>query len=95
MLREIAFDAFKVEKNLYAGKLAVEKAKVEDGAIAVFGHGWGGELRLPKRQGVGSYFVDWVLARLDGKGQLAEFRQLTRQETTTNPARHLSIREPS
>ena len=58
--------------NLYAGRLAVEKAKQENGAVAVFGHGWGGELPLPKRQGRGAYYVDWILARLDGEGQLSE-----------------------
>lgn len=90
MLREIAYDAFGVEKSLYAGKIAVEKAKTEDGAIAVFGHGWGGELRLPKRQGVGSYFVDWVLARLDGKGRLAEFTAIEVQTVDTTGNYHES-----
>ncbi len=64
MLRLIANRAFRQELNLYAGRVAVEKAKEESGAIAVFGKGWGGELRLPQRKGMGSYFVDWVLARL-------------------------------
>ena len=86
MLRTIAAKAFGEGLNLYSGRTAVEKARRENGAIAVFGHGWGGELRLPQRQGVGSYFVDWVLARLDGAGELIEFTAIEVQtiDTTGN-----------
>lgn len=86
MLREISQLAFKRDLNLYSGRLAVAKAKLEGGAVAVFGHRWGGELRLPKRNGVGSYFVDWVLARLDERGELAEFTAIEVQtiDTTGN-----------
>ncbi len=83
MLRTIAKEAFEVKLNLYAGRAAVERAKKEDGAIAVFGHGWGGELRLPQRQGTGSYFVNWVLARLDGNGELKEFTAIEVQTIDT------------
>lgn len=55
MLHRVAQQAFGCELNLYSGRAAVEKAKAENGAIAVFGHGWGGELRLPQRAGTGSY----------------------------------------
>lgn len=86
VLRTIAQKAFGEEYGLYAGRAAVEKAKKENGAIAVFGHGWGGELRLPQRKGVGSYFVDWVLAFLDKKGELTEFTAIEVQtiDTTGN-----------
>lgn len=86
MLRTISEQAFKENLNLYAGRAAVEKAKEEKGAIAVFGHGWGGELRLPQRKGTGSYFVDWVLARLDNDGELIEFTAIEVQtiDTTGN-----------
>lgn len=72
--------------GLYAGRVAIDKAKSEGGAVAVFGHGWGGELHLPQRQGVGSYFVDWVLAWLDENGQLREFTAIEVQtiDTTGN-----------
>lgn len=83
MLRLIANRAFRQELNLYAGRVAVEKAKEESGAIAVFGKGWGGELRLPQRKGMGSYFVDWVLARLDGQGELAELTAIEVQTIDT------------
>lgn len=80
ILHDIAQKAFGVNLNLYAGRAAVAKARKEGGAIAVFGHGWGGELRLPQREGTGSYFVDWVLARLGTKGELVE---LTAAEVQT------------
>jgi len=86
MLHTISFKAFGENTNLYAGRAAVEKAKAENGAIAVFGHGWGGELRSPQRKGTGSYFVDWVLAKLDGNGELKEFTAVEVQtiDTTGN-----------
>ena len=86
MLTEIAQKAFSCTLKLYSGRTAVDKAREEKGAIAVFGHGWGGELRLPQRQGQGSYFVDWVLARLDETGELAEFTAIEVQtiDTTGN-----------
>lgn len=83
MLSTIAEKAFRVSLNLYSGRLAVAKARQENGAIAVFGHGWGGELPLPKRQGRGSYYVDWILARLDGAGELVEFTAIEVQTIDT------------
>ena len=86
MLHVIAGMAVNQHLGLYAGRAAVGKAKAEGGAIAVFGKGWGGELRLPQRRGTGSYFVDWVLARLDAEGELAEFTAIEVQtiDTTGN-----------
>ena len=83
MLHTISKLAFQQELSLYSGRIAVAKAKTEGGAVAVFGHGWGGELRLPQRSGVGSYFVDWVLARLDGNGQLVDFTAIEVQTIDT------------
>jgi len=83
LLHTISKMAFKQELPLYSGRMAVEKAKEEGGAIAVFGHGWGGELRLPQRSGTGSYFVDWVLARLDKDGQLVDFMAIEVQTIDT------------
>lgn len=86
ILHIIARKTFGVELGLYSGRAAVEKAKAENGAVAVFGHRWGGELRLPKRNGVGNYFADWVLARLDDEGHLVEFTSIEVQtiDTTGN-----------
>ena len=83
MLHTISKMAFQQVLPLYSGRAAVEKAKTDGGAIAVFGHGWGGELRLPQRSGVGSYFVDWVLARLDAKGDLVDFTAIEVQTIDT------------
>jgi len=41
--------------------------------IAVFGKGWGKELRLPNRGRAGGYFVDWVLAHVTATGELIDF----------------------
>lgn len=86
MLHLVSRQAFGRDFGLYAGRAAVERARAEGGSIAVFGHGWGGELRLPQRAGTGSYFVDWVLARLDENGELAEFTAIEVQtiDTTGN-----------
>ncbi len=87
MLHDISERAFGIKLNLYAGRAAVMKAKEEGGAIAVFGKNWGGgELRLPQREGTGSYYVDWVLARLDSNGKLIEFTAIELQtiDTTGN-----------
>lgn len=83
MLSMISEKAFRERLNLYSGRLAIEKAKDEGGAIAVFGHGWGGELPLPKRQGKGSYYVDWILARLNGDAELVEFTAIEVQTIDT------------
>lgn len=86
ILRIIARKTFGLELNLYSGRTAVQKAKEEDGAIAVFGHGWGGELKLPKRDGRGNYFADWVLALIGANGILREFTSIEVQtiDTTGN-----------
>lgn len=86
ILRIVSRKTFGIDLNLYSGRAAVDRAKAEGGAIAVFGHRWGGELKLPKRAGGGNYFADWVLARLDAQGQLAEFTSIEVQtiDTTGN-----------
>lgn len=86
LLKIVSKRAFGMELGLYAGRVAVGKAKQEGGAVAVYGHGWGGELRLPQRNGEGSYSVDWVLARLDGEGKLVEISAIEVQtiDTTGN-----------
>ncbi len=74
ILRDISFKAFGNELELVPGRKAVMHAKTESkSCIAVFGRGWGGELRLPQKSGRGGYFVDWVLAKLDKTGELEEF----------------------
>lgn len=59
--------------------------------VAVFGRYWGQELPLPRPQGVVAaetrkYYVDWILAKLDGDGDLAELTAVEVQtiDTTGN-----------
>lgn len=90
LLRIIARKSFGRDMSLHAGRVAVEKAREEDGAVAVFGHRWGGELRLPKRNGSGNYFADWVLAYIDGAGELREFTSIEVQTIDTTGNYHAS-----
>lgn len=84
LLKLVARDAFKGDFPLCAGNSAVGYAlENKKETVAVFGHDWGGELRLPKREGVGSYFVDWVLAKLNENGQLTEFTAIEIQTIDT------------
>lgn len=74
ILSDIADRAFRPGLRLVAGRDAVKyAADHEEECVAVFGKGWGGELRLPQKSKKGGYFVDWVLARLNSKGDLVEF----------------------
>ncbi len=80
LLKVIARKAFGCDLPLCSSTKAVEEARSKNGAIAVFGQGWGGELRLPQRNGSGSYSVDWILAKLNSRGMLEE---LTAAEVQT------------
>ena len=51
--------------------------------VHVFGKKWGKELRLPNRGKGGSYFVDWVLALVDGDRKLKEFVAIELQTMDT------------
>ncbi|MGL4231423.1 MAG: NotI family restriction endonuclease [Casimicrobium sp.] len=59
--------------------------------VVVFGKGWGGELRVPGRidesvvggPRANSFFVDWVLARIDEQKNLVEFAALEVQTMDT------------
>lgn len=74
ILRDVADHAFRKGLSLAPGKDAVDQARSTGSAcVAVFGKGWGGELRLPQKNGRGGYFVDWVLALIDSSGHLEEF----------------------
>ena len=87
ILRIVARNTFGIDDcGLYSGRVAGSKARLEGKAVAVFGHRWGGELRLPKREGVGNYFADWVLALINEKGELEEFTSIEVQtiDTTGN-----------
>lgn len=87
ILRDVAAQAFGAGFPLEPGRTAVATARrTGEPAVAVFGKRWGGELRLPQRSGGGSYFVDWILAKIDGRGELEEFVAIEVQtiDTTGN-----------
>ena len=74
ILSDVAHAAFNRDVILLSGhKAQIEKAPPGKCKVAVFGKGWGKELRLPNRGKSGGYFVDWVLARLNDSDELAEF----------------------
>jgi len=74
VLMEIAERVFGTNCLLASGPNAREIASREGlPVVAVFGKGWGGELRLPKKSGSGNYFVDWILALISPTGDLEEF----------------------
>lgn len=70
ILRDVAHIAFGPVIPLVAAS-AITKETGE--CVAVFGKGWGKELRLPTRGRSGGYFVDWVLARVSAAGELVDF----------------------
>lgn len=74
MLDEVATLAFKKNLPKFAGRSARDqsrKRRIE--SVAVFGHRWGGELRLPKRNGDGNYYVDWILVHINSRGEPVDF----------------------
>lgn len=63
ILRDVAEIAFGPGLDLIAGPSAQRRSLATGRpVVGVFGKRWGGELRLPQRNGTGSYFVDWILA---------------------------------
>ena len=74
VLRDVSDRAFGPGYPVFRGGSALRHARrTGEPAVAAFGKRWGAELRVPQRGGVGSYFVDWVLALLDGQGKLTQF----------------------
>ena len=76
LLSTVAKLAFRVGAvELVDGRqIADHTVRKNSNLVAVFGKGWGGEIRVPGRPLRGrkssSFFVDWVLARLDAKKNL-------------------------
>ena len=74
LLDEISRLAFGESAPKYPGREAVDRALLAgEPSIAVFGHRWGKELRLPMRGGSGNYFVDWILAKVEADGKVSDF----------------------
>lgn len=73
ILQEVSDLAFTKGLPLIPGREAVKYSiENKNKCVAVFGKNWGGELRLPQKDGKGGYFVDWVLALLSDKAELQE-----------------------
>lgn len=70
ILRDVAKIAFGPVIPLVPGGAITDQTGE---CVAVFGKGWGKELRLPTRGKSGAYFVDWVLAHVSRKGELINF----------------------
>lgn len=90
-LSHVAELAFKSRDPIMEGRKAVDFA-VENNChtIAAFGKTFGGELRLPKRDSAGSYFVDWILARINPDGTLEQFCAIEVQTIDTTGNYHAS-----
>lgn len=74
ILRYVADKAFDDDFDLVPGKEASSRALLtKSTVVGVFGKSWGGELHLPQRDGAGSYFVDYILAKINPQGVLDEF----------------------
>ena len=87
ILTDVATIAFGPDVVLVAGSSATAQLAVNTDAgkatVAVFGKRWGGELRLPNRADSGSYFVDWILAKLHANGQVESFVAIEVQSIDT------------
>lgn len=75
ILHDVAQVAFGSRVELVPGNDPSVKSPSATGVakIAVFGKRWGGELSLPTRGSSGSYFVDWILAKLNTAGDVESF----------------------
>ena len=89
LLSTVAKLAFKAKTvTLVDGrKTATAICPANSQLVAVFGKGWGGELKVPGRPIEGrkssGFFVDWILARLDTSKNLVEFAALEVQTMDT------------
>jgi hypothetical protein len=89
LLSTVAKLAFKVDAvTLVDGRKATAASPPKDSQlVAVFGKGWGGELKVPGRPVSGrktsGFFVDWILARLGADKKLTEFAALEVQTMDT------------
>jgi hypothetical protein len=85
ILQDVAQQAFGAAKQLVSGHAVAAFRDISPGTdcIAVFGKGWGKELRLPTRATRGAYFVDWILAHVDAAGRLVNFVALEVQSIDT------------
>lgn len=90
VLLDVAKDAFGPQARI----CRASSEKQHDGNdVVVFGKRWNKEIRIPTKSKTrrGSFFVDWVLARVDARGDLTEFvaMELQTMDTTGSYERAL------
>lgn len=87
VLDEVAELAFGKRMPKFAGRIARDQSvRQQRESVAVFGHRWGGELRISKKTGEGNYFVDWILVHINEMGEPVDFCAIEVQtiDTTGN-----------
>lgn len=93
MLGEIARQCFGEQVELVSRSEAVKRLHGESEwsgqEVVAFGKGWGGELPLPKptgknAKGKASYYMDWVLAKLNQSGEIEDFTAVEVQTIDTS-----------
>ncbi|MGO2360362.1 MAG: NotI family restriction endonuclease [Brachybacterium tyrofermentans] len=94
ILRYVSSKAFDDDYDLVPGRQArLRAAEIGDSVVGVFGKSWGGELHLPQRGGKGSYFVDYILARISPRGDLESFVAVEVQSIDTTGNYQNRVRE--
>ena len=91
ILTEISTEAFGPGVELVRPAEVAARAvagSITGNEVAVFGHHWGQELPLPGPRGTAAaasrqYYVDWILAKLDGDGDLTEMTAVEVQTVDT------------
>ncbi len=86
VLREISTETFGARAELVRPEEVskrVANGLMTGNEVAVFGHYWGQELPLPRPAGAGAYYVDWILAKIEGGGDLAEMTAVEVQTVDT------------
>lgn len=96
VLADISGEAFGRDCNLMLPtdvRARIAAGSMTGNEVAVFGRYWGQELPLPRPPGTGAsgtrtYYVDWILARLDTSGGITELTAVEVQtiDTTGNYA---------
>lgn len=94
ILRYVSSKAFDDDYDLVPGRHArLRAAELGDSVVGAFGKSWGGELHLPQRGGKGSYFVDYILAKISPQGHLESFVAVEVQSIDTTGNYQDRVRE--
>lgn len=72
ILADVAATAFGPGMRLVSGT-QLNRLHGDGADVVVYGKRWGKELKLPRVQGRGGFFVDWILARVGRHATLEDF----------------------